>query len=231
MIDWHSHVLPKMDDGSKSVEESLSMLDVMSAQGVTTVIATPHFYANEDSVDSFLRRRKASYEMLSQRLNLSHPKLHCGAEVAYYPGISKLESLKSLAIENTNVLLLEMPFSKWTEYTVKELIELSGTSGLRIVLAHIDRYIDLQGINVFSELCYNGIYMQVNSIYFKGFFNKRKALNLLDAGLIHFIGSDCHNMTSRPPNLILAYDLIRRKFGSEYVIQMNEFGNKILEHF
>ena len=50
MIDWHSHVLPQMDDGSKSAEESLAMLKMQSEQGVDTVIATPHFYANDESL-------------------------------------------------------------------------------------------------------------------------------------------------------------------------------------
>ena len=53
MIDWHNHLLPNMDDGSRSVEESLAMLRAQAAQGVTTVMATPHFYANDESVASF----------------------------------------------------------------------------------------------------------------------------------------------------------------------------------
>ena len=51
MIDFHTHILPLMDDGSKSIEESIKMLKMLSAQGVKRIVATPHFYANDESVD------------------------------------------------------------------------------------------------------------------------------------------------------------------------------------
>ena len=60
MIDWHSHILPGMDDGSKDPEESIAMLDMLEQQGIDTVIATPHFYANEETTEEFLGRRKVS---------------------------------------------------------------------------------------------------------------------------------------------------------------------------
>ena len=230
MIDWHSHILPGVDDGSRNVDESLSMLNIMSGQGVSSVVATPHFYADEESIDSFLARRKKAYETLSPHLNNDIPRIFCGAEVRYYPGIAKLKDIKSLAIEDTRILLLEMPMSHWTEYTIKELIELAGTRGLSIVLAHIDRYLPIQRIDVFERLCENGLLMQVNASFFKSFFNRRKAFSLLDSGIIHFLGSDTHNLTDRSPNLGSAYELIEKKFGKNFVLQMDEFGYRQLGH-
>ena len=64
MIDWHSHILPAMDDGSRDAEESRLMPELLKAQGIQTVVATPHFYANEESVETFLQRRHDSYERL-----------------------------------------------------------------------------------------------------------------------------------------------------------------------
>ena len=58
MIDWHSHILPELDDGSRSVAESIYLINMQKAQGVGTVIATPHFYADDESVESFLERRE-----------------------------------------------------------------------------------------------------------------------------------------------------------------------------
>ena len=86
MIDWHSHILPAMDDGSRCVEESIEMLDLLAEQGVSCVIATPHFLANEESVDRFLQRRRASYDALMQAVSENHPTVLCGAEVKYYAG-------------------------------------------------------------------------------------------------------------------------------------------------
>jgi protein-tyrosine phosphatase len=230
MIDWHSHILPKMDDGSRSVEESVCMLDSLKTQGVSLAIATPHFCADEESIDAFLQRRAASYQMLSQSINSSHPHVLCGAEVKYYPGISKMQHLELLAAENTNVLLLEMPMAKWTEYAIKELVELAGTRGLTIVMAHIERYSAMQSRGTVEWLCANGLLMQVNASFFERVGTRRRALRLLDRGMIHLIGSDCHNLTSRPPRLNVAYELIEKRRGTDYVLQMNEFGHRALKY-
>lgn len=229
MIDWHSHILPKMDDGSRSVEESNSMLGLMKDQGVTHVIATPHFYANDESVQKFLDRRSASYELLMQSRDVGEcPQIICGAEVRYYPGISKLQELDLLTVQGTKILLLEMSISKWTEYTVKELVDIANTRRLRVVLAHIERYVALQNKGTFERLIDHGLLMQSNAGFFKGFGDRHKAMNLLNAGMIHFIGSDAHNLTTRAPNINVAYDLITKKNGQEYVYMMNEFGHKVL---
>lgn len=228
MIDWHSHVLPAMDDGSKNVAESLSMLRSHKEQGINCVIATPHFYANEDSIDSFLKRRAQSYETLCREMTEDLPSVICGAEVLYYPGISKLTELDRLTIGSTKLLLLEMPMAKWSGYEVREVIKLSRTSGLTTVLAHIDRYMPLQKGEVFDEMIENGILMQVNASYFGAFMTRRRAFRWLDEGRLHFLGSDCHNMTSRPPKIQSAYEHIRHKFGSELVENMTAYGYRML---
>ena len=119
MIDFHSHILPGIDDGSKDVAESLAMLSALKEQGVDTVVATPHFYANHHSVEEFLRRRQKAMDRLSAELSEGAPTIVLGAEVRYYEGISHLQNLESLCIGDSKLLLLEMPFYKWTEYTVR----------------------------------------------------------------------------------------------------------------
>ena len=230
MIDWHSHVLPALDDGSKSVDESQRMLTALKEQGIACVIATPHFHANRESVDKFLQRRQESYERLIQADNGSLPQILCGAEVRYYPGIAKMEGLERLAIDGGGILLLEMPMDKWTEYTVRELCELASTRGLTVVLAHIERYLNLQSGGVVERLCANGLLMQSNASFFNDFITRHKAFRLLMSGNIHFIGSDCHNMKERDTQIGRAYELIEKKLGSEYVSQMREYGYKMLKH-
>ena len=229
MIDWHSHILPGMDDGSRSVEESLAMLNALREQGVDHVIATPHFYANDEAVDAFLERRAQSQELLREACREETPRVLCGAEVRYYPGIARMKDLGRLRIQSTKLLLLEMPMVKWTEYTIRELIELAGSGELAVVMAHMERYMSLQNRGVWEKLCDHGLLIQVNASFFGSFGNKRKAWKLLDAGRIHLIGSDCHNMTTRPPRIGDAYERIRRKFGDSYVSQMNGFGYGLLE--
>lgn len=229
MIDWHSHVLPGMDDGSHDVEQSLSMLRMLAEQGIRTVVATPHFYANDESVDSFLERRWNTFTLLRPQLPENAPEILLGAEVKYYQGISRLENLRDLRIESTKLLLLEMPMAKWSEYTLQELAEISGKTGIKLVLAHIERYLGLQKQSVWDRLYENGILMQVNASYFTGLSTRGKAISRLKEGGIHFLGSDCHNTTTRAPQLDKAFGIIRKKLGNEFVNQMNEYGYVILE--
>ena len=111
MIDFHSHILPGMDDGSKSTQESLEMLDMLRAQGVDTVAATPHFYARENPPEVFLRRRAEAWNRLRPQLTADSPRVLLGAEVRYFQGISHVDRLHDLCLEGQDVLLLEMPFS------------------------------------------------------------------------------------------------------------------------
>ena len=229
MIDWHSHILPGVDDGSHSTEESLQMLDILIEQQVDTVLATPHFFANEESVDEFISRRDRAYGELCSHMGERNIRVLPGAEVKYYAGISRMEDLDKLAIGDTRLLLLEMSMTKWTDFTVHELTELAGTRGLKIVMAHIERYLGYIDLKTVRQLCENGLYMQVNASFFERFLSRNKACKLLDSGLIHFIGSDCHNLTSRPPRLVPAYEWIGKKFGEDFVSQMVEFGYRTLE--
>ena len=230
MIDWHNHILPGMDDGSRNTAESIAMIKMQTADGVTTVIATPHFYANDESVEAFLERRKKSAAQLEDALDENAPEILLGAEVRYYQGISRMENLKALRIQNSKLLLLEMPMTCWTEYMIRELTELAGKSGIQIVLAHVERYLKLQKKSTWERLLESGILMQSNASFFLGFGSKKKAISLLKKGKINFIGSDSHNTTSRPPMLKKAFDVIQKKLGCEYVEQMSEFGYFLLEN-
>ena len=119
--------------------------------------------------------------------------------------------------------------SRWTESMIRELIELSGKDGICLLLAHIDRYVSLQSRAVWGRLLDNGILMQTNASFFAAFTTRRKALSLLGEGYVHVLGSDCHNMTSRPPQIGKAFDVIQKRFGADYLSQMNEYGYSLLD--
>ncbi len=228
MIDWHAHILPNIDDGSQSVEESLKLLTMQAEQGVDMVIATPHFCAEEESPEHFLDRRERSFQSLQKELPLGLPKVLLGAEVQYYPGISQLKNIKSLCIEGTSLILLEMPFSDWTEYTVREVIKLAHSGSVTVILAHVERYLSFQNKSVWKRFSESGILMQVNASFFLQMKTKRKALQLLKNAEVRFVGSDCHNVTARPPRFGEAIDVIRKKFGEQFVLQMQEYGYSLL---
>lgn len=230
MIDFHSHILPSIDDGSKSVEESIEMLRLLKRQGITKVVMTPHFYANRNSVDGFLEKRKKSYDMLSEKLPDNLPEIYLGAEVKYYEGISRNEKLRNLCIGNTNLLLLEMSMSKWTEYTLRELCEISNTNNVIVVLAHIERYLKFQQKGTLEMLVSSGILIQANADFFISFSSRRKAINMLRNNIIHFIGSDCHNLDDRPPKMDQAISHIKRKAGNSVYIKLKHYADRFFNN-
>lgn len=83
MIDFHTHILPGIDDGAKSLEESLSLLKMEQEQGVDTIVLTPHYFHERQSLDAFLQQRNTAYEQLrhaAEREKISI-NFHLGAEV------------------------------------------------------------------------------------------------------------------------------------------------------
>lgn len=200
MIDFHSHILPGMDDGSKSIPQSVSMLRELGRQGVDTVVLSSHFYARENSPAQFLERRKRSFQQLSQYLWPELPGLCLGAEVQYFDGISTVEEIQSLRVEGTEYLLLEMPFHHWSDRVIGEVLEISQWPGVQLVLAHFERYIEMQSKNFWEPFLNSGVMLQSNVSFFDNWKTRHKATSMLEAGEIHFLGSDCHNMTSRRPN-------------------------------
>ncbi len=208
MIDFHTHILPEMDDGSKSVAESLTMLREESRQGIETIVLTPHFYADENSPRQFLKRREEAWQKLKPNLEPGMPRLYLGAEVQYFEGIGQVDGISDLCIEGTRLFLLEMPFRKWSDRMLSNVLELKEQENVQVVLAHIERYLSWQPKGICQELIHCGIHMQSNASFFNNWKTRHKAMKMLARGEIHILGSDCHNMADRPPNLERAYELI-----------------------
>ena len=205
IVDFHTHILPGMDDGSADPAESAAMLAEEARQGVDLVVLTPHFYATENSPRQFLARRSAAYQRLMQVIRPEFPQLRLGAEVQYFEGMSRAESLDALRVEGTPLLLLEMPFSRWPSRTVSEVLELNDQQGMQVVLAHVERYLSMQREEVWRTFAENGVLMQASASAFRSWGKRRKIRSMMRDGMIRFFGSDCHNMDDRPPNLNAAY--------------------------
>ncbi len=228
MIDFHSHILPKIDDGSRSTDMSLQMIEALANQGADTIAATSHFYATERTPQRFLELREASWEHLKERLPEGSPRILLGAEVLYFPGISRMDDLPLLCLEGTRLLLLEMPFSAWTESMIREVNELARMGSCTLLMAHIERYFFQQPLSVWDELLEHGVLMQANANFFLPFGTRRKALRLLREGRIHLLGSDCHSMGSRAPHLGEAREMIRRSLGQETLDEIDALGRELL---
>lgn len=229
MIDFHSHILPNVDDGSRSVEMSIQMLSLAQKQGVDLMVATPHFYPTQQSPEAFLQKRNAAFQRLKPALTADLPKVYLGAEVQYYRGIALNENLSALTIENSCLLLIEMPFCKWSENIVSEVKEIQKKREIQVILAHIERYLEYNNRRVFEQFSKEGILLQMNAAFFEGFFQQRKAIKMVKSDLVHLLGSDCHNLTSRQPNLPIAYQAIEKKLGTNQLTQMDEFAHSLFQ--
>ena len=223
MTDFHSHLLPAIDDGSDSVSTSLGMLEMWREQGIGQVCATPHFYAEHTTPERFLRRRDAALAALREAVGSREdlPSLRCGAEVRFFDGISRADALPSLCLEGTDLLLLEMPFTRWTDRMLSEVAEIR-MRGLHPVAAHLERYIDFNSRRILDEFMEMDVFIQCNAEFFLSRRTSRKALRLLEEGRIHFLGSDAHNLSSRAPNLGEALELIERKLGGGAIRRLRE---------
>lgn len=229
MIDFHSHILPGIDDGSKSVDQSYQMISALSHQGVDTIVATSHFYADHRSPSEYLARRNKAWEKLRQTLPGNAPKILLGAEVLYFPGMSRSDEVLSLCTEGTNILLLEMPFISWPEHMIREVHDLVRTGKYSILMAHIERYYFKQDESVWDAFLDEGIRMQSNAEFFLSFRTRRKALRLLREGRIHLLGTDCHNMDSRRPRMEEAVSVIRKRLGEDTVAELDARGRRFLK--
>lgn len=228
MIDFHSHILPGIDDGSKSTEESLEMLDMLRAQGVDTVAATPHFYARENTPEVFLQRRTEAWNRLRPKLTANTPRVLLGAEVHYFQGISHVDRLHELCLEGRDVLLLEMPFASWPSRAVAELEELAQRGDLTVVLAHIERYLSQQPRELWPRLRQLGVLFQCNASFFLDWRTRRRAIGMLRKGEIDLLGSDCHGISYRPPQMGEAAEHIRRRAGDAALARLESYAQKLI---
>jgi protein-tyrosine phosphatase len=218
LIDFHSHVLPGIDDGSKSVEMSIQMLRVEAQQGIGHVVATPHFYPQYDTPERFLKRRAAAEIALREEMqkHTGLPELSVGAEVYYFPGISDSEGISELTIDQKRCILIEMPTSTWTEAMYRELEGLYVKRGLIPIVAHIDRYIGrFHNRAIPKRLAQLPVLIQANAEFFLERYTSSLALRMLKKEEIHLLGSDCHDLSSRKPNLKGALELINRRLGRD----------------
>lgn len=217
-IDFHTHILPEVDDGSSGIRESLGMLQLEAEQGIDTVIATPHFYAHHDNPEGFLARRNRAAEQLLGAMEAypELPQLILGAEVYYFPGMSDSGVLTQLTIGGRKCILIEMPPPPWTPQMYRELEGIYTKQQLIPVIAHVDRYIrPLRTYGIPKALEELPVLVQANAGFFLQKTTAAFALRLLREDRIHLMGSDCHNLTDRAPNLGDALQFITARLGSE----------------
>ncbi|AST06069.1 tyrosine protein phosphatase [Anoxybacillus flavithermus] len=227
MIDIHSHILPSVDDGAKTVEDAIEMAKVAVAEGITTIIATPHHRngAFENDRPSVMSRVEAFNETLRDH----HIPLRVlpGQEVRIHGElIDHYHDGDILSLAETKYVLIELPNNHVPRYTEQLLFDIQ-MQGLVPIIAHPERNSDfIEHPTKLYELVKKGALTQLTAASVVGKFGKnikKFSLQMIEANLAHLIASDAHNITTRAFHLREAYDVIQKQFGSQavYVFQEN----------
>lgn len=211
MTDIHCHILCGIDDGAQSKEESISMLTLEQEQGIDRIVFTPHFYAHrERSVISFMKKRQLAFDEIKVESPIKN--MFFGAEVAIESEISELPNIEKLAIEGTQLILLELPYRPFESWMADEIYNISIKYGLEVILAHPHRYCDTYTDEQLEKVLSLCSYWQINNEAFGNWKESRFVKKLIkrDARKI-LLGSDCHNLTNRRPN----WDIPKKKWKPE----------------
>lgn len=222
LTDYHCHILPEFDDGAVDAETSLEMINIMKEQGVERIIATPHFYAHEErSLTEYLLRREDAYESMAELAaaqNMILPNIALGAEVAIEHGISKIHGIDKLAIEDSEMILLELPFRDYEEWMSEEINAIRSEYGLTVVIAHIHRYMAYYTPENFDRILQTDAVFQFNNEVFLLDREAELLKQLKDEKRSIIFGSDAHNTDTRRPN----WDLLLERCDPKVIKASNE---------
>ena len=202
MIDIHTHILPQMDDGAFDVAVAKSLMEREVAQGVETIVLTPHYYGRKRSPQKFLKERDAAFEKIKAEIP-TELKVVLGAEVYFTEiGGASFDEMKKLSLGNTRYVLLEFPFGeKWKDGLIEKLEDFMAKTNVTPVLAHLERYRQLRRKPQLLQRFLNmGCLLQVNVGSFLGKRTRRLAFKMLENGMISAFGTDAHNGADRAPN-------------------------------
>ena len=224
-IDIHTHILPEVDDGSSSMEETIKMLQIAQEQQIETIIATPHYIPGGRNLPvNVLRERLEQVQAEAIKINPAM-KLFLGNEIYYADSVTEdLKSGKVLTLADSRYVLVEFSTKDTDQHIYRALSGLIR-SGYIPILAHVERYrCFYKKEYLIHDLIEAGCYIQMNSTSLIGGFLDREAAyhrSLMEQGLIHLIGSDCHDEKVRIPYMIKTAQMMIKKYDESLV-------NKIL---
>ena len=212
-VDMHSHLIPRVDDGAKSLEDAIILVRGLKKLGFKKIITTPHVYQDyypNSNEELLLGLKELRLGLKSANINI---EVDCAAEYYMDETFELLLEKKELLTFGDNYVLVEMSFfqeaSKLEEYLFKMQI-----NDYRPILAHPERYSYYAvNFNRLEDLKIRGCKLQLNLLSMTGYYGKDVkdlAIKILDAGLYDFVGTDTHNI-----NQINALSMLTNKKGDQ----------------
>ncbi|GFR35683.1 tyrosine-protein phosphatase [Thermobrachium celere] len=228
MIDIHTHLLPNIDDGPEDIDTTLKMIEIYKNEGVSSVIATPHYYLPKfENIPNVIKEKVESVNNILKENNIDF-KIYPGSEVFVSKHI--LEDIKQGRIQtlnDTRYILLEFDFKKFPSYGLDLIYEIH-LLGYRVIVAHPERYeYVIDDITFLNSLIDEGCLIQLNSSSLTGIFGKevkKTALKIVENGSYNFIATDAHTLNKRGPYLCEAITILNKynKSSDKYLKEMSE---------
>ena len=232
MIDFHSHILPGIDDGSKSPEMSMEIINNGLNEGVNKFIFTPHFYDHRQSYEDFIINRKKAVialKSLYEEKGIAMPDFLIGAEVALSENTPFSNNLGNLCIQGTELLLLEIPYIQHACWVPKALYTIMYEKEVTPVIAHLDRYVESRGHKqIIEDIIKMDIPIQINVSAFLARKSRKLVKRLLENGNTIVLGSDVHNLTTRPYEITKAKEIALKKFKYDIFEKLTENTEELL---
>lgn len=219
-VDMHCHILPEVDDGSQSPEETKAMLRQAWEEGIRVIVATPHYHRTRGKND--LELIKKQLLLTRQMAKEISPKMQVclGMEIYYGEDIpALLKEGKIVSIRKSRYVLLEFSPDDEFQHIVNAVRKLQ-MSGHAVIVAHIERYNcmrkDISRVEYLKEM---GAYIQVNTGSITGSYGrsvKKFLREILQEGFVHVVGTDAHGPEKRSPKMREAYKEVMKRCGEDY---------------
>lgn len=222
MIDLHCHILPGIDDGAKDIEDSIDMARAAVAEGITHILATPHYkngHWNNEKKDILVLVDELQKELDARDIPLT---IFPGQEVRINGELFEdlTEDKVQFIDEGNQHVLIEFPTPSIPAYTESLFFELQK-EGITPIIVHPERNrAVLKDPNVLLPFVEKGALTQLTAASYTGGFGKsiqKVSKQLIEANLVHFIASDAHNVSSRSFHMKEAYRKLEKEFGREKV--------------
>lgn len=231
MIDIHAHILPGIDDGPETMEETRKMLLHAFGQGIRSIIATPHFFRRHYEPD--VKRIYELVDAVQSEADTLTPGLviYPGQEIMYFHEMEEyLLEHKLLTLAGTRYVLIE--FQPTVVYSRLELaLRKMMFAGYIPVLAHAERYFCLRQKGRLEELSVAGMLMQMNYESLetgRNFADRRWCRKMILENRFDFLGTDMHGTTHRTPDCNAALAWLRKKAGEERLRELTEENSRML---
>ena len=227
--DMHTHILPGIDDGSETVQNSVLMLECLKKQGVTNVCFTPHMYSQEINADDFLQLRQGAFEKLKPHLP-DGMKFCLGAEVLVTDYLFVNDNLSRLCYGGKRYMLTEFPYkSLFQGRSNRQLCRLINDYSITPVIPHIERYPALmKNPELRDELREMGVIFQTNTSSFEKISARLKLGKLIKNGEVDLFGTDTHSFGhNTPESYMKIIELLKNKGLKKDIEEMQDVAKRI----